>query len=704
MQINKPPSSTSSSGVPTGGSGSTDKTSRAENPLAQLVGQIVNAQVLQSKAVQIATTQTALLQAGIAARLTSDQREQKPPATAQTTSNTSNTSNATPSSTTPATATPSSTPSTQTQYQTTLQIGNQRIVVLSEQPLQPGAQLMLKVSSPQAIQLLQQPAAIPSTPAADLADKLLNSMLRQALPLQQPVAKLLATLANDLLLFNKGNTNSPLVPQGIALPTGLAPTVAIALKPLLTQILNAQLTVDNVTEPDVLRTAVTNSGLFREARLVQWAQALLQQFPAMMTQSAPLSATTFSALATSVTPGSALAQAVASVLTPQSALTSTTPNPSASTAGPLPAILTSAAPLPSGVIAGATRSPATAGNTIDADEGASGTDVDILRNELLKALSDRAQKNQSAFTSQTAASPTAAHQTVTPPTTGAHTAVTPPASAQTANAAVAATLGADNAKTVAGATTASASGNGIPVNAKTATSALPIDTSVTADTKTTLEKLVSVTSQQLLERSGHATDAIDEEQALVILRQLTTTQELHSATTRSKPQKDDDQWLLQLLRSSFGALKHLQLQQATNLNAAPSAQHAGMDSPVAPLQIELPIQVAQQWHSVNIEIDRRAPENRPEGNPNERSWRVTLRFELPQLGIIVTQLSLSGVHVNATLWAEKQTTCGQLQQQLTALSDRLGKVGAHVTTLDVRHGQPPSSKTRIEQRLIDIRT
>jgi hypothetical protein len=619
----------------------------------------------------------------------------------------------------------------QTQYQTTLQIGSERVVVLSEQPLPAGAQLALKISSPQMIQLLEPTATTAPVSSSNIADNLLNTMLRQALPLQQPVVKLLATIVSDMMLSTRANsttagagtTTSPLAPSVPTIPAGLAPAVVAALKPLLSQILDAQLTVDNVTEPDVLRTAVTNSGLFREARLVQWAQALLKQFPDMLARGNTATPATGmpapSPLQGALQPppslqqGPALTHAAASLLMPQTPITSLAS--AASTNPAMPAQPTQAtAPAATANTANTAINAAdlldietaemlrnvtpstgnaaatTLNRVIDANPGASGgtTDLDALRDDLLKALSARAQKNQAAF-----AAP--------PATTSISTAVA-----------------AENSGTVTRVmndpianTTATTANSGIPVNApvnsKTATAALALDTSITADTKTTLERLVSAASRQLLSGSGsNANEPVTEDQVLAILRQLPLTQipEMHATTGKGKAQDDDGQWLLQLLRSSFGALKHLQMQQAGNLNSAPSAHQAGSDNPIPPLQVELPILVAQQWHNVNIEIDRRAQDNRPEGNQSERSWRVTLRFELPQQGIIVAQLNLSGVHVNATLWAEKQATCQQLQQQLKELSDRLSKVGAHVNTLDVRHGQPPSAKTRIEQRLIDIRT
>jgi len=136
MQINKPPSS----GIPTTGGGislpAVDKANRAENPLAQLVGQLVSAQVLQSKAVQVAAAQATALQAGVAARLIEDQGGDKKAAASNAsstaTSTTSSTTSTTSTSTTPATTPTSTAPPTQTQYQTTLQIGNERVVVMTE--------------------------------------------------------------------------------------------------------------------------------------------------------------------------------------------------------------------------------------------------------------------------------------------------------------------------------------------------------------------------------------------------------------------------------------------------------------------------------------------------------------------------------------------------------------------------------------------
>ncbi len=69
------------------------------------------------------------------------------------------------------------------------------------------------------------------------------------------------------------------------------------------------------------------------------------------------------------------------------------------------------------------------------------------------------------------------------------------------------------------------------------------------------------------------------------------------------------------------------------------------------------------------------------------SWRSTVRFELPQLGVITAHLHLTGEHVSMQVHADTPAVVQRLQAQGPALDNALAAAGISLSALQVKTGE-----------------
>jgi len=125
----------------------------------------------------------------------------------------------------------------------TLQLGGQRVQVKSDLPLQAGASLRLEVVETGAQTVLRR---LPET----VTPSTVNQLLRESLPRQASATPLLSNLSH--LSGATGNQQSP---------------VPAAVSQLAQQIAQALTSQDALKQPQTLKQALMDSGVFLEARL-----------------------------------------------------------------------------------------------------------------------------------------------------------------------------------------------------------------------------------------------------------------------------------------------------------------------------------------------------------------------------------------------------------------------------------------------------
>lgn len=162
----------------------------------------------------------------------------------------------------------------------------------------------------------------------------------------------------------------------------------------------------------------------------------------------------------------------------------------------------------------------------------------------------------------------------------------------------------------------------------------------------------------------------------------------------------------QMLRLLAGMLNRITVNQ---LHSQVLAARAGGDAP-APLStvlLELPWVTPQNEPRVaQLRIDQ-YPDERAEQRQTQKAatseWRLSLTMDLDDAGPLHFDVALRQHSVSAKVWAEKQSTLRQVNEELPLLRKSLVDLGLEVTDLECRRGSPEGSVTRLEHRLVDTR-
>ena len=164
----------------------------------------------------------------------------------------------------------------------------------------------------------------------------------------------------------------------------------------------------------------------------------------------------------------------------------------------------------------------------------------------------------------------------------------------------------------------------------------------------------------------------------------------------------------QMLRLLAGMLNRITVNQLHSqvLTARGGGDAAG-PAPASTLVLDLPWLTPQnEPRLAQVRIEQ-YPEDRESETRSAKTttaeWRLSLTMDLDEAGSLHFDVALRQQAVSARVWAEKQTTLRQVNQELPALRQSLTDLGLEVTDLDCRRGTPQSSVTRLEHRLVDTR-
>ncbi|WP_328185012.1 flagellar hook-length control protein FliK [Marinobacter sp. OP 3.4] len=110
--------------------------------------------------------------------------------------------------------------------------------------------------------------------------------------------------------------------------------------------------------------------------------------------------------------------------------------------------------------------------------------------------------------------------------------------------------------------------------------------------------------------------------------------------------------------------------------------------------------------TAQLRIDYNQPEQQEKQEKRRAGvaeWRLNLAMDLDDAGKVFFDVALRQQALSARVWAERQATVRQVNQELGDLRTRLTDLGLEVTELECRRGQPPAAATRLEHRLLDTR-
>ena len=178
--------------------------------------------------------------------------------------------------------------------------------------------------------------------------------------------------------------------------------------------------------------------------------------------------------------------------------------------------------------------------------------------------------------------------------------------------------------------------------------------------------------------------------------------------TPQPPGSGDAPTVGQMLRLLAGMLNRITVNQLHSqvLTARGGGDAAG-PVPASTLLLDLPWLTPQnEPRLAQVRIEQ-YPEDRESETRSAKTataeWRLSLAMDLDEAGPLHFDVALRQQAVSARVWAEKQTTLRQVNQELPALRQSLTDLGLEVTELDCRRGTPQSSVTRLEHRLVDTR-
>jgi len=137
-----------------------------------------------------------------------------------------------------------------------IRLGNQLLQAKSDVQVNVGQTLKLLVEKSAGSLILKLP-----TPAQPV--DLVNSTLRQLLPKQAPINEFQQPLNAILTNINTLSSNQTASQQSLLTPH------LIALKTLTATLLQPSTNKENISSPNILRTAIQNSGIFLEPKLQQ---------------------------------------------------------------------------------------------------------------------------------------------------------------------------------------------------------------------------------------------------------------------------------------------------------------------------------------------------------------------------------------------------------------------------------------------------
>lgn len=162
----------------------------------------------------------------------------------------------------------------------------------------------------------------------------------------------------------------------------------------------------------------------------------------------------------------------------------------------------------------------------------------------------------------------------------------------------------------------------------------------------------------------------------------------------------------QLLRLLAGMLNRITVNQ---LHSQVLSARAGGESqaPLSTVLIDLPWLTASNEPRVAQLRLEQYPDEQPHAERSQETpvyeWRLTLAMDLDEAGPLHFDIGLRQHTVSARVWAQKQSTLRQVNQELPKLRQSLCELGLEVTELECRQGAPQGQVTRLEHRLVDTR-
>nr|WP_133005953.1 flagellar hook-length control protein FliK [Marinobacter sp. JH2] len=178
------------------------------------------------------------------------------------------------------------------------------------------------------------------------------------------------------------------------------------------------------------------------------------------------------------------------------------------------------------------------------------------------------------------------------------------------------------------------------------------------------------------------------------------------ATGNASQSSSEPASVAQTLRMLAGMLNRITVNQ---LHSQTLTARAGAEpgAPTTTLLLEIPWLTPQQEpRTAQLRMEQYKQERNSKHHPERASvseWRLNLAMDLDHAGPLHFEVAYRHPSVSAHIWATKQSTLRQVNEELPLLRQSLADLGLEVADLECRRGSPQQAETRLEHRLVDTK-
>jgi hypothetical protein len=158
----------------------------------------------------------------------------------------------------------------------------------------------------------------------------------------------------------------------------------------------------------------------------------------------------------------------------------------------------------------------------------------------------------------------------------------------------------------------------------------------------------------------------------------------------------------QLLKILAGMINRIQFNQLNSLYQSQNSDGNTLQS----WFLELPVAGSnQQVTTFDIRLDQEKNPSAGHDNESENQalqWKLTLSFDLENLGAMYIQVSLRPPDISSIIWADKDMTYQLAQSEIKTFKSKLSDLGLDVGDIICQKGLPPQQATKLTQSLVDV--
>jgi hypothetical protein len=95
-------------------------------------------------------------------------------------------------------------------------------------------------------------------------------------------------------------------------------------------------------------------------------------------------------------------------------------------------------------------------------------------------------------------------------------------------------------------------------------------------------------------------------------------------------------------------------------------------------------------------------QNKEDNQEQALQWKLTLSFDIEELGPMYIQVSLLPPSISSVIWAHREDTVKLAQSEVEHFKNKLCELGLEPGDIICQHGLPSQQTTKLTQSLVDV--